>query len=325
MPDRVVRVGTRSSELAIWQTNHVIGRLEAALPGLAFERVPIRTLGDRVKDVPLPRVGDRGLFTREIESGLRAGTIDVAVHSLKDLPTDTPDDLVVSAVLEREDARDVLVTARRLTLDSLPPRSRVGTSSIRRRAQVLARRPDLDLLDIRGNVPTRLDKVARGEYDATLLALAGLKRLGLSTAVSQVFELTELLPAPAQGALAVQVRRDDGHVRALTEHLDHTPTRLATEAERALLNALEGGCQAPLGTSATWTGDGRLQLHALVASYDGTMIVRTTVAATVATQHDAWALAGRAAVDLRERGADDLLRDCRRALAVAPRAAGEMA
>ncbi len=311
MRELVVRVGTRSSDLALWQANHVIERLEGATQGLRCERVPIRTLGDRVKDVPLPRFGDRGLFTREIESALRAGTIDVAVHSLKDLPTDEPGDLTVAAVLEREDPRDVMVSASGGTLDSLPAGARVGTSSMRRRAQILARRPDLQLLDIRGNVPTRLEKIRRGDYDATLLALAGLKRLGLAAAASEVFAVDRLLPAPGQGALAAQVRTADASVREIVSRLDHVPTRQATSAERALLTILDGGCQAPLGAFAGWTAAGRLSLDAIVLNDTGTRLLRATAERRVESIDDALALAGKIAALLDEQGAGAILAACR--------------
>jgi len=311
MPELVVRVGTRSSHLALWQANHVIERLEGAPPGLRCERVPIRTLGDRVKDVPLPRFGDRGLFTREIESALRAGTIDVAVHSLKDLPTDEPKDLTVAAVLEREDARDVLVSATGASLDSLPAGARVGTSSMRRRAQILAHRPDLQLLDIRGNVPTRLEKVRRGDYDATLLALAGLKRLGLAAAASELFAVDRLLPAPGQGALAAQVRTADVSVREAVSRLDHVPTRQATSAERALLTILDGGCQAPLGAFAGWTATGCLSLDAIVLNDTGTRVLRAAGERPVESLDDALALAAKIAALLDEQGAGAILAACR--------------
>ena len=311
MPERVVRVGTRSSDLALWQANHVIERLERAAPGLRCERVPIRTLGDRVKDVPLPRFGDRGLFTREIEAALRAGAIDVAVHSLKDLPTDAPADLTIAAVLEREDARDVLVSAAGGTLDTLPRGARVGTSSVRRRAQVLARRPDLQLLDIRGNVPTRLEKVRRGDYDATLLALAGLKRLGLVSAASEIFAVDRLLPAPGQGALAAQMRTSDASGRDIVSRLDHLPTRLATAAERALLTILDGGCQAPLGAFAHWVAADRLSLDAIVMNDAGTRLLRATAERTAATIDDALALAATVAAALDAQGAAEILAACR--------------
>jgi hydroxymethylbilane synthase len=317
MPDLTVRVGSRTSRLAVWQTDHVIAGLEAAWPGMRCERVPIRTLGDRVTDVPLPRIGDRGLFTRDIEDGLREGTIDIAVHSLKDLPTEMAAGLALGAVLVREDPRDALVAAAGATLATLPAGARVGTSSIRRRAQVLARRPDLKIVDIRGNVPTRLDKVARGAYDATLLALAGLKRLGLEAAVTEVFAPEVMLPAPGQGALAVQVRADDERVLGIVARLDDRRTRLATGCERAVLEALEGGCQAPVGTWTSWDGD-TLRVQAIVASFDGTAIVRAKDASHVTDAAGAAALATRLAAALKSQGAARVIDDCRAAVAAWP-------
>lgn len=314
MPERV-RVGTRASRLALWQTDHVIARLERAWPGTPFERVEIRTLGDRVTDVPLPRIGDRGLFTREIEDGLRAGTIDIAVHSLKDLPTESPAGLAVGAVLEREDPREVLVARDGRTLSALPRAATVGTSSLRRRAQVLSRRPDLRMTDIRGNVPTRLEKVGRGEYDATLLALAGLRRLGLTAAVTEIFEHDVLVPAPGQGALAVQCRAADARIAPLLAPLDDAPTRFATAAERALLSAVEGGCQAPLGAIATRIGPRSLRLQGLVASMDGAVILRCDVEDVVPDEAAATALGRRAADELLAQGAGQLLDETRAALA----------
>ena len=181
-----MRAGTRASRLARWQTEHVIARLSQTWPALSFERVEVRTLGDRLSDVPLPRIGDRGLFTRELEDGLRSGTIDFAVHSLKDLPTEAPEGLALGAVLARDDPRDVLVSREGRRLADLPPGARLGTSSLRRRAQVMALRRDLEIADIRGNVPTRVEKVQRGESDATLLAMAGLRRLDMTSVVTEV-------------------------------------------------------------------------------------------------------------------------------------------
>jgi hydroxymethylbilane synthase len=317
MPDVTVRVGSRTSRLAAWQTDHVIASLEAAWPGIRCERVPIRTLGDRVTDVPLPRIGDRGLFTRDIEDGLRGGTIDIAVHSLKDLPTEMAPGLALGAVLAREDPRDALVAAAGATLATLPAGARVGTSSIRRRAQILARRPDLTIVDIRGNVPTRLDKVARGAYDATLLAIAGLKRLGLEAAVTEVFAPEIMLPAPGQGALAVQVRADDDRVLAIVARLDDRPTRLATNCERGVLEALDGGCQAPVGTWTSWNGD-TLRIRAIVASVDGTAIVQAEDAAHVTDAAGAAALATRLAAALKAQGAGRVIEACRAAVAAWP-------
>jgi hydroxymethylbilane synthase len=317
MPETAVRVGSRASQLARWQTEHVVARLESAWPGLECERVLIRTLGDRVTDVPLPRIGDRGLFTKEIEDGLRSATIDLAVHSLKDLPTEMPPGLALGAVLVREDPRDAFVSSSGAALADLPAGARVGTSSIRRRAQLLARRPDLQMVDIRGNVPTRLEKVTSGAYDATLLALAGLRRLGLDASITEVLEPGVMLPAPGQGALAVQVRSDDRRVLDLVSRLDDRPTRLATACERGVLAALEGGCQAPVGTWTSWT-DRTLRLDALVASFDGGTIVRASEAAPVEGEADALALASRVASALLDAGAADIIAACRAAVAGLP-------
>lgn len=313
MPERrIVRIGTRASRLALWQTEHVIARLAAVWPDVQFERVPIRTLGDRVTDVPLPRIGDRGLFTREIEEGLRARTIDIAVHSLKDLPTDPGDGLALGAVLDREDPREVLISRDGRTLHELPAGATVGTSSLRRRSQVLALKSDLSMVDIRGNVPTRLEKVARGDYDATLLAMAGLLRLGLTDRASEVFEAEVIVPAPGQGALAVQIRSDDPSTRTLVERIDHAPTRLATGSERALLAALDGGCQAPVGALATWSAPGQLQLLGLVASVNGGRVIRAAAHAAVAAEADAATLATIVANRLLADGAAGMMADARR-------------
>ena len=307
-PDRpVLRVGTRSSRLALWQTDAVIARLTAAWPGLTIERVPISTLGDRVTEVALSRIGDKGLFTRELEEGLRTGAIDLAVHSLKDLPTDPPDGLAVGAVLEREDPRDVLVARDGLPLAALARGARVGTSSLRRRAQLAALRPDLEIVDIRGNVPTRIDKVLRGDVDASLLAHAGLLRLGLEGRVAEVFDADRMVPAPGQGAMAVQIRDDDTRLRHLVGALDHRATSLATSAERALLGYLEGGCQVPVGALAAPHADGTLGLTGVVASLDGRSLVRQEARSRVASVQDAAALGEALARDLLDRGAREIL------------------
>lgn len=323
MPDAaIVRVGTRASRLALWQTDHVVAQLRLSRPGLRFESVHIRTLGDRVLDVPLPRIGDRGLFTRDLEEALRDGRIDLAVHSLKDLPTEQPAGLALGAVLSREDPREVLVSRHRQALAALPEGSRLGTSSLRRRAQVLALRPDLAIADIRGNVPTRIEKVERGEYDATLLAHAGLSRLGLSGAISEVFDTSTLVPAPGQGALAVQVRAQDTRIGALVAEIDDAGTRLATTAERTLLAALQGGCQAPVGATAVWEGECRLRLTAVVASLDGRAVLRAVEHASVGDADAAIRLGQAAAARLRAQGADAIVDEARR-LALAQPVPGE--
>jgi len=309
-----LRVGTRGSRLALWQAEHVATCLRREHPGLTVEQLVLSTAGDRVVDVALSRVGDKGLFTRELEEALGEGRIDVAVHSLKDLPTETPDGLAVGAVLEREDPRDALVGPWSGGLDSLPDGARVGTSSLRRRAQILARRPDLRVVDLRGNVPTRLSKLERGECEAAVLALAGLRRLGLEHAVGAVLEPEAMLPAAGQGALAVQCRRGDPRVCALLGPLDHGPTRLAVAAERGFLARLEGGCQVPVGCLAT-PASTRLRLRGLVADVDGGVVVAGVVEEAVGDELAATALGERLAERLLRNGAREILARARAAVA----------
>ena len=301
-----LRVGTRASRLALWQTDYVIDRLRQQWPGLDVERVPMTTLGDRVTTVALSKIGDKGIFTRELEDGLRTGAIDLAVHSLKDLPTEPPADLAIGAILERDDPRDVLVAGPGATLASLAAGARIGTSSLRRRAQLAATRPDVEIVDIRGNVPTRLEKVWRGDVDAVLLAFAGLRRLGLESHVSEVLDPAEMLPAPGQGALAVQMRKDDDRLTTLLASLEHAPTRLATTAERALLGFLEGGCQVPVGAFAQFEGS-TLQLRAIVASPDGRHVVGRHVSGPVTAVAAAAALGESLGRDLLAGGAERIL------------------
>jgi hydroxymethylbilane synthase len=313
--DMCLRAGTRSSRLAVWQTELVATGLRQAWPGLAVERVLITTLGDRISDVPLPRIGDKGIFTRELEDALRAGTIDLAVHSLKDLPTDVPRGLTIGAVLQRADPRDALVAAAPVSFDALQAGARVGTSSLRRRAQLLARRPDLDVRDLRGNVPTRVDKVLAGDLDAAVLAVAGLTRLGLSAHIAEVLGTDLMLPAPGQGALAVEIRADDERTGALVALLDDSDTRLATTAERSLLAELEGGCQAPVGALATFTSSGVMRLEGLVIDLDGHDAVRRVVEAPVTDRAAASALGQAVAAGLRASGAHAILARARQTLA----------
>lgn len=302
-----VRVGTRASRLALWQTDHVMARLQQAWPDLVIERVPITTLGDRVTSVPISRIGDKGVFTRELEDGLRDGTIDLAVHSLKDLPTLPPDGLALGAVLPREDPRDALVTRDGATLAELAPGAGVGTSSLRRRAQLAWLRPDLEIVDLRGNVPTRVGKVLHGQLDAAVLALAGLRRLGLDAHASELFESDRLVPAPGQGALAIQIRRGDAALAARLAPLDDATTRIETTAERALLGYLEGGCQVPVGALARVLPDDGLHLTGLVASLDGRTVIRREATARVTSSEDAFALGEALARDLLEGGAREVL------------------
>jgi hydroxymethylbilane synthase len=288
-PRAAVVLGTRGSALARAQTGHVAGLLQAAWPGLECEARPIETRGDRTQasGEPLPEIGGKGLFTAELEQALRDGGIDLAVHSLKDLPTADPPDVALGAVCEREHAGDCLVARDGLGLAGLPPGAAVGTSSLRRAAQLRALRSDLDVRSVRGNVDTRIRKVREGELDAVLLALAGIRRLGLADVVTEVLE--EMLPAPGQGALAVQCRAGDEAVLRLLATIDDPATRAATTAERAFLRALDAGCTAPVAAHAVPLPDenevpsdnvsrGRVvvRLEGLVASVDGTRVVRVS-------------------------------------------------
>ena len=273
MIERTLILGTRPSQLARWQTDMVAAALRADWPGLRTEIKLYTTQGDRELGRPLPEIGGKGLFTAEIEAALRAGDIDLAVHSLKDLPISESTGLAIGAVLERADVHDVLVSRHALPLAELPARPRIGTSSPRRAAQILAVRPDAQVLPIRGNVDTRLRKAASDDYDAVVLAAAGLARLGLEEHVTQRLSLDVMLPAPAQGALAVQCRAGDEGILALLRPMHHPPTWAAVSAERAFLEGLGGGCAAPVAAYAAYDG-GMLGLRGLVASLDGRQVVR---------------------------------------------------
>ena len=272
---RPLRLGTRGSRLALRQTDLVAAALGARHSGLSVERRIITTIGDRILDAPLSRIGDKGLFTKELDLALIADEIDLAVHSLKDLPTRVPEELTIGAILEREDPRDALVSTKDATLDTLASGARVGTSSLRRRAQLLALRPDLEVVDLRGNVPSRLGAVDRGDVDAIVLARAGLVRLGLGDRITETLGPDRMLSAVGQGAIAVVIRRGDAAAARLAAAIDHAPTRLAVWAERSLLRRLEGGCQVPIGALARLEGT-RLVLGGLVADLDGTRILRST-------------------------------------------------
>jgi hydroxymethylbilane synthase len=270
----VVRIGTRASELALRQARLVEAALVAH--GAKCELVTFKTKGDKNLDQPLSEIGAKGLFTQEIETALSKGKIDCAVHSLKDLPTDSPDGLEIIAQLEREDPRDVLVV-NRITgaenLDDLPAGSRVGTSSLRRRAQLMAKRPDLEVAELRGNVPTRLSKVESGKVHAAILAAAGLIRLEVEQRITAFLDPTTWIPAPGQGAIAIQTRSDDDRMKALLLPLNHEPTSIATRAERAFLAALEGGCQVPIGAVVSDTGAGPT-LYGMLADVTGKHMIR---------------------------------------------------
>jgi len=273
-----VTLGTRASALARAQTDLVAARLASVRPALECTTRVISTAGDRTQDSgePLPSIGGKGLFTAELERALRDGAIDVAVHSLKDLPTEDAPGLAIGAVTEREDVRDCLVARTAGSLEELPVGAVVGTSSLRRSAQLAALRPDLEIRSIRGNVDTRIRKVADGEYDAAVLAAAGIRRLRLDNVVTEWLSDETMLPAPGQGALAIQCRVDDRSVLALLAALDDPAARAETTAERAFLRRLGGGCAAPVAALAATTTTPRVRLQGLVASVDGRQVVRVT-------------------------------------------------
>lgn len=308
---RAIRIGTRGSRLARWQAEHVADRLRALPAAPIVELVYIQTEGDRVLDVALSKLPGKAFFTKELEQAILDGRVDLAVHSLKDVETALPDGLALGAVLQREDPRDVLVARPGLRLDSLPDGATIGTSSLRRSAFLLRWRPDLRVRDLRGNVPTRIEKLDAGDYDAIVLAAAGLKRLGLEDRISDYFTPDILLPAVSQGAITVQLRSDDEPTGALIRALEHPPTRAATTAERALLRTVEGGCQIPVGAHAT-VDAGRLALTAVICSLDG----RESVAgATEGSADDARAVGEDLAHDLLGRGGESILSGIRSASA----------
>jgi hydroxymethylbilane synthase len=272
----MLTIGSRGSQLALWQANWIQTRLETM--GERCQIEIIKTTGDKITDVALSQVGSKGLFTKEIEEALLAGAIDLAVHSLKDMPTDLPAGLTLAAIPEREDPRDALIGR---ALEDLAPGARVGTGSLRRTAQLRARRPDLQIEDIRGNVDTRLRKLDEGRYDAIVLASAGLRRLGLDNRITEVFNPSVMCPAVGQGALAVETRDDGGEAFHIAKRLEHPPSRLAVTAERAVLAALGGGCQAPIGCHAYLDGE-TLIVVAAVVSPDGAQVVRRRIHGSIA-------------------------------------------
>jgi len=298
-----LRIATRKSPLALWQAEHVRARLQQLHPGLQVELVTMSTQGDRVLDSPLAKIGGKGLFVKELEQGMLAGRADIAVHSMKDVPVELPEGLQIGAILEREDPRDAFVSSRFAALAELPQGARVGTSSLRRQCQLHAVRPDLEILDLRGNVNTRLAKLDAGDYDAIVLASAGLKRLGMAQRITRALEPEDMLPAIAQGVIGIECRNRDTDVEALIEPLNHAETRLRTQAERGMNATLAGGCQAPVAGFSTISGD-RIELRGLVGWPDGSAIVRGEIRGPAAA---AAALGEQLAQELLERGARPIL------------------
>lgn len=298
-------VGTRASALALAQTEQVLAALRVIHPWAAFETCHVPTHGDRDQQTPLAELGGQGIFVKEIENALRAGEIDLAVHSLKDMPSEQPEGLTIAALLPREDPRDALVSRQGLALEGLRRGARVGTGSLRRQAQLRAFRPDLEIADLRGNVDTRLRKVAAGEYEAIVLALAGLIRLGRMSEVTAILPIEIMLPAVGQAAICVETRADDPETLALVAPVDDFRTRAAVMSERSFLRELGGGCHAPIAAHATLDGD-RLCLRGLVASVSGERIVRGSLVGRV---ERAEALGRNLAQQLLSKGCAELLRE----------------
>ena len=298
-------IGTRGSRLAVWQAEWVQARLRDGAPGVRVTVKRIKTSGDKITDVPLAKIGGKGLFVKEIEDALLQGEIDVAVHSMKDVPTVLPEGLGILCVPAREDPRDALISRDRRPLETLHQGARIGTSSLRRQAQLLHYRADLEIRTLRGNLDTRLRKLKDGDFDGIVLAAAGLTRLGWAHEVTEYLPFEISLPAIGQGAIAVEGRRDDGFVRDLLGRFDDPATHTAILAERALLDRLQGGCQVPIAGHAR-IEDNRLRLDALVASVDGKAIIRDTVEGFATEARDLGLLL---ADRLLTRGADGILRE----------------
>jgi hydroxymethylbilane synthase len=309
---RTLRIGTRASALALWQANRVSALIGARPGAPEVELVHIRTEGDMRTDVPLWAVDGRAFFTKEIDRALLANEIDIAVHSLKDVSTLMEEGIALAAVLEREDPRDALISRNGASLVELPPRARVGTSSLRRRAFLARLRPDIVQMELRGNVPTRIEKLEKGEYDAIILATAGLKRLGLASHISAHLPTKDFPSAVSQGAIGVCARADDAEASRWLRALDHGETRLAITAERALLRRIEGGCQVPLGALAT-LGNGALQIYAAVSTLDGRTLVDAEARAGT-TLEDASALGLKVAETLLAQGAGAIITQQREGL-----------
>ncbi|OSO73161.1 hydroxymethylbilane synthase [Stutzerimonas stutzeri] len=301
---REIRIATRKSALALWQAEYVKARLEASHPGLKVSLVPMVSRGDKLLDAPLAKIGGKGLFVKELETALLENEADIAVHSMKDVPMEFPEGLGLYCICEREDPRDAFVSNRFDSLDALPPGSVVGTSSLRRQAQLLARRPDLKIQFLRGNVNTRLAKLDAGEYDAIILAAAGLIRLGFGERIRSSIGVDESLPAGGQGAVGIECRTGDSEVHALLSCLNHAPTATRVVAERALNKRLNGGCQVPIACYAVLEGE-QLWLRGLVGQPDGTLLLRAEGRAPAA---EAEALGVQVAEELLEQGAEQILK-----------------
>ncbi len=299
----LLRIGTRASLLAVTQSTWIKNQIEQAHPGTQVELVKITTKGDRILDVPLAKVGGKGLFVKEIEDALLAEEVDLAVHSMKDVPTELPPGLHIGIIPVRETPKDALLSVKYASIETLPQGATVGTSSLRRKSQLAALRPDLNIVDLRGNIDTRLRKLDEGLFDAIILAGAGLHRLGLEHRITTLLEPEQMLPAISQGALGIELRRDDTELFAGLQFLHHQTTAIAVAAERAFLLRLEGGCQVPIGAHATLSGT-TITLTGLIAAVDGRRILKET---TIGPADQAAALGTSLAETLLAKGGKAIL------------------
>lgn len=304
---REIIVGTRDSALAMWQTNWVVDTLGKLNPDYTFRIVSMKTQGDKILDVALAKIGDKGLFTKELEVAMLNKEIDLAVHSMKDLPTVLPDGLTIGAMCERVDPRDVVISRNGIALAELPHGALIGTSSLRRCAQLLNYRPDLQLEPLRGNLNTRMAKLERNNLDAIILAAAGVERLGWGDRITERLSIDVCLPAVGQGSIGIEIREGDQEVLAVVQKINHAPSRAAITAERALLKKLEGGCQIPIGALGTVDGN-QLTLKGVVAGLDGKEVIRDIISGPV---EEAAALGDKLAERLIEMGADRILKAVR--------------
>ena len=300
---QTLRLATRGSKLALWQARFVQQQLTERYPDLNVELCVITTTGDRITDRPLADIGGKGLFIKELEHALLNNEADIAVHSMKDVPPEIPDAFTLAAILERDDVRDALVSRNNLTLQQLPQGATVGTSSVRRTAQLLHHRPDLLIAPLRGNMDTRLNKLDNGDYDAIVLAAAGLKRLGRADRISEYFAIETMLPSVAQGAIGIECRAEDAEIIALLQPLQHAETALCVHTERTVVRGLNGNCHSPIGVYARIESD-TIKLNALVASMDGREIIRSNVIGAVNAGEK---IAEDMVANLKRRGSDQLL------------------
>ncbi len=305
MTDKTIRIATRQSPLALWQAEHVAARLQQAFPGLKTELVKMVTRGDKILDAPLAKVGGKGLFVKELEQGMLEGIADIAVHSMKDVPVEFPEGLHLAVILEREDPTDAFVSNHYKSLAELPATARIGTSSLRRQCQIKAQFPQAEILSLRGNVNTRLAKLDAGEYDAIILASAGLKRLGMGERITARLSPEESLPAMGQGAIGIECRVDDAEIHTYLKVLHDEETSIRVSAERAMNARLNGGCQVPIAGFAEVQGD-RLYMRGLVGNPDGSILYRAEADGTLGLAEQ---LGQQIADDLLAQGADQILRE----------------